>query len=174
MVSISLRGGRRLSPTLVLFAHPSRSLDRLVMSTPHPNERLRSTQWLKPWNGGRSSAGGIAGRGLRTAPQLKPLTEREGDFARSAWDASQNPFSAFLHVTALDRGPSDIVRVQFFDRIMSWIFVGVVEGCPINVLRMRRKVVPDRKRKVGVRWIGHTAPFIFSLKDNSKSRILRF
>jgi hypothetical protein len=41
-------------------------------------------------------------------------------------------------------------------------------------LRMRRKVVPDRKRKVGVRWIGHTAPFIFSLKDNSKSRILRF
>jgi len=28
-------------PTLVLFVHPSRSLDRLVMSTPHPNERLR-------------------------------------------------------------------------------------------------------------------------------------
>ena len=89
----------------------------------------------------------------------KPIRESQ------AWDAPRNPFSAFLHVRALDCGPSDIVRVCFLDRVMSVIFVGVVEGRPVHVLRMGRKAVPDGEWKVGVREIG-ILHLVFCLEDN--------
>ena len=90
----------------------------------------------------------------------KPIRES------SAWDTPQNPFSAFLHVRALDCGPSDIVRVCFLDRVMSVIFVGVVEGRPVDVLRMGRKVVPDGGWKVGVREIDAYGTSYFAREDN--------
>ncbi len=62
----------------------------------------------------------------------------------------RDPAISNLDIGALDRRPRDPVRDLVPARIIDVRSKSVVEGCPVDILRMFREMRADRSRKVGV------------------------
>ncbi len=66
-----------------------------------------------------------------------------------------NPTIANLNVGALDSCPGDTMGGLLLARLARMRRKRVIKGGPVNTLRMRREVLPDRGGKRGVCRIGH-------------------
>src|SRR3974377_1341979 len=73
----------------------------------------------------------------------------------SAVGPPRNPAFSDLDVAPLDRAPGDPMRRLLLARVARVGREGMVERLAVDVLRMRRKVVPHGGRKVVVSAVGH-------------------
>jgi hypothetical protein len=89
---------------------------------------------------------------------LAATIARKRDPGRRLWiniRSLGDPFITDFHIRPLDCGPGDAVRGFLPARIARMRFESVIECLAIDVLCMRRQVPTHRRRKIGVRSIGH-------------------
>jgi hypothetical protein len=68
------------------------------------------------------------------------------------------PVIAHFNIRSLDGGPGDAARRFFLARVSGMGVEGVVESLAIDILRVRRQMVCDRRRQILVGTIGHREP----------------